>query len=61
MGGVKDGSTNAVEGMSMGIAGKPNDCAFSSKAGVVASYAKFSSNPPSPCEMDTSVVYVGIS
>lgn len=58
---MKDGSTNAAEGMSMGIAGKPNGCAFSSRDGVVASYAKFSNNPPSPCESDPSVVYAGRS
>lgn len=54
-GGVYDGS-NTVEGMSMGIAEKPNDAAFSSTDGVFASYERFSN----PSESDPSDVYAGI-
>jgi hypothetical protein len=46
VGGVYDGY-NAAEGMSMGIAEKPNDV-FSSRDGVFASYERFSNNASDP-------------
>ena len=42
------GGSNAAEGMSMGIAGKPNDAGFSSRDGVFASYERFSNNASDP-------------
>ena len=47
VGGVYDGS-NAVEGMSIGIAGNSNDAAFSSRDGVFAPYERFSNNASDP-------------